>query len=103
MTRILALLVIALAAAACATPEQKSYRQQVRAEENRMGRVTRIQALFDTRDAREQGGDPSGQRVTVLLENEQVAYISQAIDPALKVGDLVRIEGTGRDARVVRR
>ena len=101
--RLLASLLIAFVVVACATPQEKSYRQQVRAEENRMGRVTRIQALFDTRDAREQGGDPSGQRVTVLLENEQVAYISQPIDPALKVGDLVRIEGSGREARVVRR
>ena len=101
--RILAAIAIALAAAACATPEQKSYNRQVRAEENRMGRVTRIQATYLTREARESGGAPSGQRVTVLLENEQMTHITQEIDPALRVGDLVRIEGAGATARVVRR
>ena len=101
--RIAALILVAIAAAACASPEQKSYQRQVRAEENRMGRVTRVQAIFATREARETGGEPAGQRVTVLLENEQVVYITQDIDPALRVGDLVRIEGAGSAARVIRR
>jgi len=101
--RLLAVVIVAIAAAACATPDQKTYNRQVRAEEARMGRVTRIQAIFSTREAREMGGDPAGQRVTVLLENESVVHVSQDIDPALRVGDLVRIEGRGADARVVRR
>ncbi len=101
--RILAIALIAVAAVACTTPEQKTYQREVRSEENRMGRVTRIQATFTTREGREMGGAPSGQRVTVLLENESVVYIEQPIDPELKVGDLVRIESTGPGSRVVRR
>src|SRR5262245_6921353 len=44
-----------------------------------------------------------GQHIIVKLDNEVSVGITQAIDgPGLRVGDRVRIDGTGPDARVVR-
>jgi outer membrane lipoprotein SlyB len=43
-----------------------------------------------------------GQQVTVRLDNGATVGITQPADPGLKVGDRVRIDGSGEDARVVR-
>lgn len=43
-----------------------------------------------------------GQQVTVKLDNGASVGITQPADPGLKVGDRVRIDGAGEDARVVR-
>jgi outer membrane lipoprotein SlyB len=44
-----------------------------------------------------------GQHVIVQLGNGVSVGITQPADPNLRVGDPVRIDGTGTDARVVRR
>ena len=44
-----------------------------------------------------------GQHIMVDLGNGYEVGITQPVDPSLRVGDPVRIEGSGRDARVVRR
>ncbi|MCG2592153.1 glycine zipper 2TM domain-containing protein [Ramlibacter sp. XY19] len=44
----------------------------------------------------------AGQQVTVRLDNGATVGITQPADPGLKVGDRVRIDGSGEDARVVR-
>ena len=43
-----------------------------------------------------------GQHVIVQVGNGVAVGITQPADPNLKVGDSVRIDGTGNDARVVR-
>lgn len=43
-----------------------------------------------------------GQHVIVQLDNNVSVGITQPVDAALRVGDRVRIEGTGEDARVLR-
>ena len=42
----------------------------------------------------------SGQHVTVRLDNGVTAVVTQETDPALRVGDRVRIDGAGQQARV---
>lgn len=42
----------------------------------------------------------SGQSTTVRLDNGVTVVVTQETDPALKVGDKVRIDGAGQDARV---
>lgn len=44
----------------------------------------------------------AGQHITVQLRNGVAVGITQPADPALRVGDSVRIDGSGPDARVVR-
>jgi outer membrane lipoprotein SlyB len=44
-----------------------------------------------------------GQYITVTLDNGVAVGITQPADMALHVGDLVRVDGSGQDARVVRR
>ena len=44
-----------------------------------------------------------GQNIMVDLGNGYEVSVTQPVDPNLRVGDPVRIEGSGRDARVVRR
>ncbi len=44
-----------------------------------------------------------GQHVIVRLNNGVAVGITQPVDPDLRVGDAVRIDGSGSDARVVRR
>jgi outer membrane lipoprotein SlyB len=44
-----------------------------------------------------------GQHIMVDLGNGYVIGITQPVNPNLRVGDPVRIEGSGTDARVVRR
>lgn len=44
----------------------------------------------------------AGQQLTVRLDNGASVGITQPADPGLKVGDRVRIDGSGEDARVVR-
>lgn len=43
-----------------------------------------------------------GQHIIVQLNNGVAVGITQAADPNLRVGDTVRIDGTGNGARVVR-
>lgn len=43
-----------------------------------------------------------GQHIIVQLNNGVAVGITQATDPNLRVGDSVRIDGTGNSARVVR-
>jgi outer membrane lipoprotein SlyB len=43
-----------------------------------------------------------GQHITVKLDNEVTVGITQPADAALRVGDRVRIAGSGPEARVVR-
>lgn len=43
-----------------------------------------------------------GQHIIVQLNNGVAVGITQAADPNLRVGDAVRIDGTGNGARVVR-
>lgn len=43
-----------------------------------------------------------GQYITVKLDNEVTIGITQPVDASLRVGDRVRIQGRGPDARVVR-
>jgi len=43
-----------------------------------------------------------GQHITVRLRNDVLVAITQAADPDLRVGDRVRIDGSGERARVVR-
>jgi outer membrane lipoprotein SlyB len=42
----------------------------------------------------------SGQSITVRLDNGVSVVVTQQADPALRIGDTVRIEGSGTDARV---
>jgi len=42
-----------------------------------------------------------GQRINVLLQNEQPIYLVQPTNPSLRVGDRVRIEDTPSGPRVV--
>ena len=44
-----------------------------------------------------------GQNIMVNLGNGYEVGVTQPVDPNLRVGDPVRIEGSGADARVVRR
>jgi len=44
-----------------------------------------------------------GQNIMVDLGNGYEVGVTQPVDPNLRVGDPVRIEGSGTDARVVRR
>jgi len=44
-----------------------------------------------------------GQHIIVTLDNGVAVGITQPADPALQVGDSVRIEGSGPNARVIRR
>jgi hypothetical protein len=48
-------------------------------------------------------GCEPGQHVIVHLNNDVAVGITQPINPDLRVGDAVRVDGTGSDARVVRR
>ena len=43
-----------------------------------------------------------GQQITIELPNGVAVTITQPADPSLRVGDAVRIDGTGSDARVMR-
>lgn len=43
-----------------------------------------------------------GQYITVKLDNEVTVGITQPVDAGLRVGDRVRIQGRGPEARVVR-
>ena len=45
----------------------------------------------------------AGQHIMVDLGNGYEVGITQPVDPNLRIGDPVRIEGSGPDARVVRR
>jgi outer membrane lipoprotein SlyB len=44
----------------------------------------------------------AGQHITVRLRNGVTIAVTQPTDPDLRVGDLVRVEGSGQRARVVR-
>jgi outer membrane lipoprotein SlyB len=44
----------------------------------------------------------AGQHVTVRLPNGVAVAVTQPADPALRVGDRVRIDGSGQSARVAR-
>lgn len=44
----------------------------------------------------------AGQHVTVRLQNGVAVAVTQPADPNLRVGDWVRIDGSGQRARVVR-
>jgi outer membrane lipoprotein SlyB len=49
------------------------------------------------------GDGRPGHHIIVQLDNGVAVGITQPVDPNLRVGDKVRVEGTGPDARVVRR
>ena len=44
-----------------------------------------------------------GQHIIVQLNNDVAVGITQPVNPDLRVGDAVRVDGSGSDARVVRR
>jgi outer membrane lipoprotein SlyB len=44
----------------------------------------------------------AGQSLIVKLDNGESVGITQPADPSFRVGDRVRIDGAGNDARVVR-
>jgi outer membrane lipoprotein SlyB len=44
----------------------------------------------------------AGQHIIVKVNDGVAVGITQAADPALRVGDKVRMDGTGQDARVTR-
>jgi len=44
----------------------------------------------------------AGQHIIVKVDNGVAVGITQPADPALRVGDRVRIDGSGQDARVIR-
>ena len=44
----------------------------------------------------------SGQHIFVRLDNGVTIAVTEPADPALRVGDRVRVQGRGMDARVVR-
>lgn len=44
-----------------------------------------------------------GQRITVINNNEKLIEVTQDENPALRVGDTVRIEGFGTNARILPR
>ena len=44
-----------------------------------------------------------GQHIMVKLDNGVAIGVTQPTDPALRIGDAVRVEGSGSEARVVRR
>jgi outer membrane lipoprotein SlyB len=44
----------------------------------------------------------AGQHVTVRLQSGVAVAVTQPADPSLRVGERVRIDGSGQGARVVR-
>ena len=94
--KISALLALVLAAgiSACAAPDA------VTIHEARVGKIMKIDEVRLRGDPKE--AEAPGQRIVVLLRNEQVVKVTQDADPALRVGDMVRIEQTQRGPKVVR-
>lgn len=87
-------LVVAAGVSACTAPDT------VTIQEARVGKVMKI-------DEVRLRGDPNqeqapGQRIVVLLRNEQVVKVTQDADQTLRVGDIVRIEQTQRGPKVVK-
>ena len=87
-------LVVAASVSACTAPNT------VVIQEARTGKIMKI-------DEVRLRGDPNqeqapGQRIVVLLRNEQVVKVTQDADQTLRVGDIVRIEQTQRGPKVVK-
>lgn len=111
MSRLLIAIAVSTLLASCATPEKREEEKERRADEARAGVITRIIDLKLGPDGKlvKEGGDSKyvegtpGQRINVLLKNEQPIYIVQPANPNLRVGDKVRIEDTPSGPRVVPR
>lgn len=58
--------------------------------------------LLGTRIQNQYADKRAGQFITVKLNNGVSVGVTQPADPNLRVGDVVRIDGNGPDARVVR-
>jgi hypothetical protein len=95
--RLLLAVATSLLVASCATPEVRDAQKEVRREEAKVGVITRI---VDVTIRDNPAGAP-GQRINVLLMNEQSVYVAQPTNPSLRVGDRVRIEDTPSGPRVV--
>jgi hypothetical protein len=95
--RLLLALATSLLVAACAKPEVRDAQRELRREEAKIGVITRI---VDVTIRDNPAGAP-GQRINVLLMNEQSVYVAQPTNPDLRVGDRVRIEDTPSGPRVV--
>jgi hypothetical protein len=93
-TALLALLAAAAAISACTAPNT------VVIQEARVGKITKIDDVPVRGDRNQE--QAAGQRIVVLLRNAQVVKVTQDADPALRVGDIVRIETTQRGPRVVK-
>jgi hypothetical protein len=90
----MAALCIALATASCATPDQRAAEKERRTEEAQVGVITKIvDIVMEYKEGEKRPGVP-GQRINVLLQNEQPVYVVQRTNPNLRVGDRVRIERT---------
>ena len=87
-------LVVAAGVSACAGPDA------VTIQEARTGKIMKIDEVRLRGDPKE--AEAPGQRIVVLLKNEQVVKITQDADTTLRVGDMVRIEQTQRGPKVVR-
>ena len=59
--------------------------------------------VIGDRNARKDAMYVPGTHFTILMENERVMSVVQPEDESLHVGDLVRLEGAGREARLVKR
>jgi hypothetical protein len=87
-------LLVAAGVSACTAPSA------VVVQEARTGKIMKIDDVRLRGDPNE--GQAPGQRIVVLLRNEQVVKVTQDADPTLRVGDMVRIEQTQRGPKVVR-
>ena len=87
-------LVVAAGVSACAGPDA------VTIQEARTGKIMKIDEVRLRGDKNEE--QAPGQRIVVLLRNEQVVKVTQDADHTLRVGDIVRIEQTQRGPKVVR-
>ena len=100
--RLLAVLatLVSMTVASCASPEKRAAEKERRSDEAREGVITRI---VDVTIREKQTGAMSGpgQRINVLLQNEQPIYVVQPSNPSLRVGDRVRIEDTPSGPRAI--
>ena len=85
-------LVVAAGVSACAAPNT------VVIQEARVGKIMKIDEVRLRADKNEE--QSPGQRIVVLLRNEQVVKVTQDADHTLRVGDIVRIEQTPRGPKV---
>ena len=113
MRALIAVVAVSILAASCAAPEKRAAEKERRTDEAQVGVITKIvDVVLEYKDAKPQvagtpedskykdGGVP-GQRINVLLMNEQPIYVVQPTNPGLRVGDRVRIEDTPSGPRVV--